>query len=66
MGREKKWRSPDESVAWHKVAAPGDLIVGHLRVEIGVMRNQGFDQAQSLRGGIEAWSAEVDTSIPRY
>jgi len=30
------------------------------------LRNQGFDQAQSLRGGIEAWSAEVDTSIPRY
>jgi len=30
------------------------------------LRNQGFDQAQSLRGGIDAWSAEVDTSIPRY
>jgi rhodanese-related sulfurtransferase len=30
------------------------------------LRNQGFEQAQSLRGGIEAWSAEVDPSVPRY
>ena len=30
------------------------------------LRNQGFEQAQSLRGGIEAWSAEVDPAIPRY
>lgn len=30
------------------------------------LREQGFEQAQSLRGGIDAWSAEIDTSIPRY
>jgi rhodanese-related sulfurtransferase len=30
------------------------------------LRNQGFEQAQSLRGGIDAWSAEVDPSVPRY
>lgn len=30
------------------------------------LRDQGFDQAQSLRGGIDAWSAEIDPSIPRY
>jgi len=30
------------------------------------LRNQGFEQAQSLRGGIDAWAAEVDPSIPRY
>lgn len=30
------------------------------------LRNQGFEQAQSLRGGIEAWSAKVDPSVPRY
>ena len=30
------------------------------------LRNQGFEQAQSLRGGIDAWSAEVDPAIPRY
>ena len=30
------------------------------------LRNQGFEQAQSIRGGIDAWSAEVDPAIPRY
>lgn len=30
------------------------------------LREQGFEQAQSLRGGIDAWSAEIDPSIPRY
>lgn len=30
------------------------------------LRNQGFEQAQSLQGGIDAWSREVDPSIPRY
>lgn len=30
------------------------------------LRNQGFEQAQSLRGGIDAWSAEVDPNVARY
>lgn len=30
------------------------------------LRNQGFEQAQSLRGGIDAWSAEIDANVPRY
>jgi rhodanese-related sulfurtransferase len=30
------------------------------------LRNQGFEQVQSLRGGIDAWSAEVDPSVARY
>jgi rhodanese-related sulfurtransferase len=30
------------------------------------LRNQGFENAQSLRGGIDAWSAEVDPKVPRY
>lgn len=30
------------------------------------LRNQGFENAQSVRGGIEAWSAEVDPKVPRY
>src|SRR5580693_7036242 len=30
------------------------------------LRNQGFELAQSLRGGIEAWAAEVDPSVGRY
>jgi rhodanese-related sulfurtransferase len=30
------------------------------------LRNQGFEQAQSLRGGIDAWSTQVDPAISRY
>jgi rhodanese-related sulfurtransferase len=30
------------------------------------LRDQGFEQAQSLRGGIDAWSAEVDPAVARY
>ena len=30
------------------------------------LRNQGFEQAQSVRGGIDAWSVEVDPKVPRY
>lgn len=30
------------------------------------LREQGFEQAQSLRGGIDAWSVEIDPSVPRY
>ena len=30
------------------------------------LRNQGFEQAQSLRGGIDAWSREIDPAVARY
>lgn len=30
------------------------------------LRNQGFDQAQSLAGGIDQWSRTIDPSIPVY
>jgi rhodanese-related sulfurtransferase len=30
------------------------------------LRNQGFEQAQSLRGGIDAWSRNVDPEVARY
>jgi len=30
------------------------------------LRNQGFENAQSVRGGIDAWSAEVDATVGRY
>jgi monothiol glutaredoxin len=29
-------------------------------------RHQGFRNLYNLRGGIEAWSLLVDTSVPRY
>ena len=30
------------------------------------LREQGFEKAQSLRGGINAWSTEIDASVPKY
>ena len=30
------------------------------------LRNQGFEQTQSLQGGIDAWSVRVDPKVPRY
>ena len=30
------------------------------------LRAQGVEQAQSLAGGIERWSLEIDPSVPRY
>ena len=30
------------------------------------LREHGFDNAQSLKGGIEAWRNQIDSSIPAY
>ena len=30
------------------------------------LRQQGFDQAQNMAGGIDAWSQQIDSSVPRY
>jgi rhodanese-related sulfurtransferase len=30
------------------------------------LREQGFEGAQSMSGGIERWSTEIDASVPRY
>jgi rhodanese-related sulfurtransferase len=30
------------------------------------LRQQGFSQAQNMSGGIDAWSEQVDSSVPRY
>lgn len=30
------------------------------------LRQQGFENAQSMRGGIDAWSRQVDPKVPLY
>ena len=30
------------------------------------LRQQGFEKAQSLRGGIDRWSREIDPTVPVY
>ncbi|MEO6201675.1 MAG: rhodanese-like domain-containing protein [Nitrospirales bacterium] len=33
---------------------------------VGFLLQQGFSNVKNLIGGIEAWSIEIDQSIPRY
>jgi rhodanese-related sulfurtransferase len=30
------------------------------------LRQQGFEKAQSMRGGIDAWSRQIDRMVPKY
>lgn len=30
------------------------------------LRDRGYDSVSSLRGGIDAWSTDVDPQVPRY
>ena len=30
------------------------------------LRQQGYDQAQNMSGGIDAWSQQIDPAVPRY
>jgi rhodanese-related sulfurtransferase len=30
------------------------------------LRSQGFKRVRNLRGGIDAWSVQVDPTVPRY
>jgi adenylyltransferase/sulfurtransferase len=32
----------------------------------GVLRNAGFTNVRNMKGGILAWSAHVDPSVPKY
>lgn len=36
------------------------------QMAIGVLRAAGFQKLYNLTGGIDAWSVEVDDSVPRY
>jgi rhodanese-related sulfurtransferase len=35
-------------------------------VAVDYLRQRGFPRASNLAGGIDAWSREVDPSVPRY
>jgi rhodanese-related sulfurtransferase len=46
------------------------VVVCHLGVRslnvANWLRQQGFENVQSMRGGIDAWSCAVDAKVPRY
>ena len=33
---------------------------------VGFLLQQGFPQVKNLVGGIDAWSVQVDSTVPRY
>ena len=33
---------------------------------VAFLERQGFDAVYNLAGGIDAWSAQIDASVPRY
>ena len=55
----------------HLEAVEGPLVVychhgvRSLRVAAW-LRNQGLEEVQSLAGGIDRWSVEIDLAVPRY
>jgi rhodanese-related sulfurtransferase len=52
--------SKDERIVVHCHHGGRSLRVTHF------LRQQGFEQAQNLTGGIDAWSLEIDSGVPRY
>ena len=56
----------------HQELDPDDQIVvvchhGVRSMNVTVwLRQQGFEKAQSIRGGIDAWSRRVDGKVPLY
>jgi adenylyltransferase/sulfurtransferase len=51
---------PDRSIVLHCHHGVRSLRATEL------LRGSGFARAKSLRGGIDAWSREVDSTVPRY
>src|SRR5688572_5583077 len=58
VGELEAWRDKDIVVHCHHGGRS-------LRVT-NWLREQGFSRVQSLAGGIDAWSQEIDPQVPRY
>ena len=63
----------DEASATRLLALPKDTPLAFLchhgissRSAVEYFRAQGFQQVFNVEGGIDAWSSEIDTVIPRY
>src|SRR5262249_37576689 len=55
----------------HELDSRDDMVVyckvgGRSARVLQFLRQAGFQKAKNLRGGIDAWSREVDPSMPRY
>ena len=69
---------PNHNIYWFHASSLGEFFQVKTLIE-GLKEEQqditcivsfsspsGFDNAQSLKGGIEAWRNEIDSSIPAY
>ena len=65
---------PLDELPWRidEVEAGGELVVVYCHLGIrslsgaAILQANGVENVASLAGGIDAWSAEVDGSVPRY
>lgn len=62
---------PHELAALKKKAAAAPLVIfchhGMRSLQtVSWLRRQGIERCQSMSGGIDAWSASIDTNVPRY
>ena len=58
IGELDDWRERDVIVYCH--------LGGRSLQVVAWMRQLGFSRAQNMTGGIQAWSNEVDPSVPKY
>lgn len=59
-GRAHQELDPDEPIVVVCHHGVRSLSVTHW------LRQQGFEKAQSMRGGIDAWSRAIDSKVPLY
>jgi rhodanese-related sulfurtransferase len=64
---------PMQEVPWRLEELPKDRTIvvfchtgGRSALVAGFLDQQGYGRVANLRGGIDAWSREVDPSVPRY
>ena len=59
--RRETWASLDLGAQYFTARSPA------FRAQVASwLRMEGFEKCRSMAGGIEAWSQQIDSSIPRY
>lgn len=59
-GRAHQELDPDEAIVVYCHHGVRSLTVTNW------LRQQGFEKAQSMRGGVDAWSRQIDGKVPLY
>jgi len=59
---QQRFTELDPNVQYYLHCKVGQRSLG----AVDFLREQGFKYVKSVKGGIDAWSAEIDTNVPRY